>query len=41
VHKISVTRGRCYDHSFTAISAQFFEKNGVFLKKQCYDQIFS
>jgi hypothetical protein len=33
-------RGRCYDHNFPRISIIFGEKNGVFLKNQCYDQFF-
>jgi hypothetical protein len=35
------TGGRCYDHNFLLIFANFWRKNGVFLKNQCYDQIFS
>jgi hypothetical protein len=35
-----VTRlDRCYDHNFLHFF-QFSAKNGVFLKNQCYDQIF-
>jgi hypothetical protein len=31
--------GQCYDYSFLRFLAIFGEKIGVFLKKQCYDQI--
>jgi hypothetical protein len=33
-------RGRCYDGNFLRFLTFFDEKNGVFLKNQCYDQIF-
>jgi hypothetical protein len=43
--------GRCYDHNFLRfsanfgkfrqISANFVEKNDVFLKNQCFDQLFA
>jgi hypothetical protein len=33
--------GRCYDHNFLRFSTIFGEKIGVFLKNQCYDQIFA
>jgi hypothetical protein len=36
-----MTRGRCYDHNFQRCSTIFGEKNGVFLKNQCYDKIFA
>jgi hypothetical protein len=32
--------GRCFDHNFLQFLPIFGEKNGVFLKNQCYDQIF-
>jgi hypothetical protein len=35
------TRGRCYDHNFQRFLPIFCEKNGGFLKNQCYDQIFA
>jgi hypothetical protein len=40
------TRGRCYnhncyDHNFLQFLTIFGEKIGVFLKNQCYDQIFA
>jgi hypothetical protein len=35
------SRGRCYDHNFLRFSPIFAEKFGVFLKNQCYDQIFA
>jgi hypothetical protein len=35
------SRGRCYDHNFLRFLAIFDEKIGVFLKNQCYDQIFA
>jgi hypothetical protein len=35
------TRGRCYAHNFLRFLPIFGEKNGVFLKIQCYDQLFS
>jgi hypothetical protein len=34
-------RGRCYDHNLLRFFPIFGEKIGVFLKYQCYDQIFS
>jgi hypothetical protein len=37
----SLTRGRCYDHNFLRFLTIFGEKIGVFLKNQCYDQLFS
>jgi hypothetical protein len=37
----SVTRGRCYDHNCLQFLTIFGEKIGVFLKYQCYDQLFS
>jgi hypothetical protein len=33
--------GRCYDHNFLRFLPIFVEKIGVFLKKQCYDQMFA
>jgi hypothetical protein len=33
-------RGRCYDHNFLRFFPIFGEKIGVFLKYQCYDQLF-
>jgi hypothetical protein len=36
-----VTWNRRYDHNFRRFSTIFGEKIGVFLKKQCYDQIFA
>jgi hypothetical protein len=36
----SVTRGRCYDHNFLRFFLIFGDKIGVFLKYQCYDQLF-
>jgi hypothetical protein len=33
-------RGRCYDHNFQQFILIFGEKNGVFVKNQCYDQHF-
>jgi hypothetical protein len=33
--------GRCYDHNFLWFFPIFGEKIGVFLKNQCYDDIFS
>jgi hypothetical protein len=33
--------GRCYDHNFLRFLPIFGEKNGIFLKYQCYDQLFS
>jgi hypothetical protein len=33
--------GRCYDHNFLRFLPIFGEKNGVFLKNQCYDNIFA
>jgi hypothetical protein len=35
------SRGRCYAHNFLRFSTIFGEKIGVFLKNQCYDQLFS
>jgi hypothetical protein len=35
------SRGRCYDHNFLRFFPIFGEKIGVFLKYQCYDQLFS
>jgi hypothetical protein len=35
------TRGRCYDHNFLRFFPIFGEKISVFLKYQCYDQLFS
>jgi hypothetical protein len=35
------TWGRCYDHNFLRFFPIFGEKIGVFLKCQCYDQLFS
>jgi hypothetical protein len=32
--------GRYYDHNFLRFSPIFGEKIGVFLKYQCYDQLF-
>jgi hypothetical protein len=32
--------GRCYDHNFLQFFTIFGEKIGVFLKYQCYDQLF-
>jgi hypothetical protein len=32
--------GRCYDHNFLLFFPIFGEKIGVFLKFQCYDQLF-
>jgi hypothetical protein len=32
--------GRCYDHNFLRFLPIFCEKIGVYLKNQCYDQIF-
>jgi hypothetical protein len=37
----SKSRDRCYDHNFLQFSTIFGEKIGVFLKNQCYDQIFA
>jgi hypothetical protein len=34
------TWGRCYDHNFLRFLTIFGEKIGVFLKYQCYDQLF-
>jgi hypothetical protein len=34
------SRGRCYDHNFLRFLTIFCEKNGFFLKNQCYDQFF-
>jgi hypothetical protein len=34
------TWDRCYDHNFLRFLTIFGEKIGVFLKNQCYDQIF-
>jgi hypothetical protein len=36
-----VSRGRCNDHNFRRLFPIFGEKNGVFLKYQCYGQRFS
>jgi hypothetical protein len=36
-----VTWGRCYDHNFLQFLPIFGGKIGVFLKNQCYDQVFS
>jgi hypothetical protein len=33
--------GRCYDHNYLRFLPIFGEKNGVFLKNHCYDQIFA
>jgi hypothetical protein len=35
------TWGRCYDHNFLRFFSIFGEKVGVFIKNQCYDQLFS
>jgi hypothetical protein len=32
------SRGRCYDHQFSASFDNFRQKIGVFLKNQCYDE---
>jgi hypothetical protein len=40
-NSIRVTRGRCYDHNFRRFFQIVGEKIGVFLKYQCYDQLFS
>jgi hypothetical protein len=37
-HKL--TRDRCYGHNFRRFLTIFGDKIGVFLKNQCYDQIF-
>jgi hypothetical protein len=34
------SRGRCYDHNFLRFFPFSGEKNGVFLKYQCYDHFF-
>jgi hypothetical protein len=34
------TGGRCYDNNFRRFFPIFGEKIGVFLKYQCYDQLF-
>jgi hypothetical protein len=34
-------RGKCYDDNFLRFLPILGEKFGVFLKKQCYDQIFA
>jgi hypothetical protein len=34
-------RGRCYDHNFLRFLTIFGEKNGAFLKNQCYGQLFA
>jgi hypothetical protein len=39
-YKCLSTRGRCYPN-FLRFLPIFGEKNGVFLKNQCYDQIFA
>jgi hypothetical protein len=33
--------GRCYNHNFRRFSTFFGGKIGVFLKNQCYDQMFA
>jgi hypothetical protein len=33
--------GLCYDHNFLRFLTIFGENIGVFLKNQCYDQIFA
>jgi hypothetical protein len=37
----NLNRGRCYDHNFLRFLPIFGENIGVFLKNQCYDQLFS
>jgi hypothetical protein len=38
---LSTSRDLCYDHNFLRFLTIFGEKIGVFLKNQCYDQIFA
>jgi hypothetical protein len=38
---LKLTWGRCYDHNFLRFFPIFGEKIDVFLKYQCYDQLFS
>jgi hypothetical protein len=40
-HCLPFCWGRCYDHNFPRFLPIFVEKFGVFLKNQCYDQIFA
>jgi hypothetical protein len=38
---VTLLWGRCYDHDFLRFLTLFGEKNGVFLRNQCYDQHFA